>query len=205
MSPFAARPIDRTRQFYETNSEKYSEITRGRQREAVLAGFVKLLRPASRVLDLGCGAGHDLKSFALRGVIPAGLDYAEAMARLAHRASGAPVVNADMRAMPFADATFDAVWASATLHHVGTDELVQALSECRRVLRTGGVFFASVKRGSGEFRDHSGRFFALHDSRSWSGAVTAAGFRMLRIEQNVGHDGPLGETTDWLNSFAAVT
>jgi SAM-dependent methyltransferase len=204
MAPIAAAPIDRTRQFYETNSEEYSETTRDRQRAAVLSNFVRGLQPGGRVLDLGCGAGHDLKSFVRHGVLAVGLDYAEAMARLAHRASGAPVVNADMRALPIATGSFDGVWASASLHHVGPEGLASALAECRRVLGTGGVFFASVKRGSGEFLDRSGRFFALHDSRSWSGAVTAAGFRTLRIEQSDGPDGPIGTTTAWLNSFATA-
>ncbi len=204
MAPLAATPIDRTKEFYETNSEEYSETTRDRQREAVLAAFVRGLRPGSRVLDLGCGAGHDLRSFMRHGVGAVGLDYAEAMARIARRTSGAAVVNADMRALPFASGTFDAVWASASLHHVGPDGLVVALSESRRVLKTGGAFFASVKRGTGEFRDHSGRFFALHDSYGWSGAVSSAGFRVLRIEQNEGQDDAEGEGTRWLNSFAAA-
>jgi SAM-dependent methyltransferase len=204
MAHLAAAPIDRTRQFYETNSEEYSETTRGRQRAAVLSGFVRRLRPGSRVLDLGCGAGHDLKCFVRHGVLAVGLDYADAMAQLAQRASGAAVVNADMRALPFATGSFDAVWASASLHHVGSEGLAAALAECRRILKTDGVFFASVKRGAGEFLDRSGRFFALHDSRDWSGAVTSAGFRVLCIEQNEERDGPTGTTTAWLNSFATA-
>jgi ubiquinone/menaquinone biosynthesis C-methylase UbiE len=126
------------------------------------------------------------------------------MTRLARRISGAPVVNADMRALPFAAETFNAVWASASLHHVGPDGLADALSECRRVLKPDGAFYASVKRGSGEFLDSSGRFFSLHDRADWTGAVTAAGFRLLRVEQNEGHDGPTEEATAWLNSFAAA-
>lgn len=202
MAPLAAIPDDRTRQFYETNSEEYSETTRGLQREAVLASFVRPLPPGSRLLDLGCGAGHDLKSLVRFGMCPVGVDYAEAMARVAHRTSGAPVVNADMRALPFAGGAFDAIWASATLHHVGPDGLTVALAECRRVLKSGGAFFASVKRGSGEYSDRKGRFFALHDSQGWSAALAAGGFRVLQVEQNDGQGE--GETTAWLNSFAAA-
>lgn len=204
MAYTAAVPVDRTRQFYETNSEQYSETTRGLQREAVLASFVSPFPSGSRVLDLGCGAGHDLRSLVRLGMAPVGLDYAEAMLRVARRASAALVVNADMRALPFAGGTFDAIWASATLHHVGPSGLAIALAECRRVLKSGGAFFASVKRGSGEHRDRKGRFFALHESRDWSASVAAAGFRVLRVEQNDGQDGAGGETTAWLNSFAAA-
>lgn len=206
MAPLAAAPIDRTRQFYETNSDIYSETTRDRELESVLSEFARALRAGARVLDLGCGAGHDLKSFALHGTNPIGLDYAEPMARLAATKSGAPVVTADMRALPFATGSFDAVWASASLHHVGPDGLAAALAECRRVLKAGGGFFASVKRGSGEFLDHTGRFFALHDSRGWARAVTAAGFSILRVEQNDGlaRAGAARQTTPWLNSFATA-
>jgi SAM-dependent methyltransferase len=48
----------------------------------------------------------------------------------------------DMRALPFAEATFDLVVHSDTLEHV--DGPVPALAECRRVLRPGGILAFTV-------------------------------------------------------------
>jgi SAM-dependent methyltransferase len=48
----------------------------------------------------------------------------------------------DMRAMPYADASFDVVIHSDTLEHV--PDAVAALRDCRRVLRDGGVLAYTV-------------------------------------------------------------
>ncbi len=49
---------------------------------------------------------------------------------------------ADARSIPFPDASFDAVLANHMLYHVS--ERHQALKEIRRVLKPGGVLFAST-------------------------------------------------------------
>ena len=58
------------------------------------------------------------------------------------------MVVADMRAIPFADASFDGVWASASLLHLPRSELAVALREINRILRSDGLLFASVKTGT---------------------------------------------------------
>ncbi len=57
-----------------------------------------------------------------------------------HQFAAYPAV--DMHALPFPDATFDIVVHSDTLEHVANP--VHALSECRRVLRKGGVLCFTV-------------------------------------------------------------
>ncbi len=49
---------------------------------------------------------------------------------------------ADVHAMPFADATFDAVWVQAVLEHVLEPHAV--VEEIRRVLRPGGLVYAET-------------------------------------------------------------
>jgi SAM-dependent methyltransferase len=51
-------------------------------------------------------------------------------------AKGLETVEADARALPFGDASFDAVMCVSMLHHV--DDRPRALAEQRRVLRPGG-------------------------------------------------------------------
>lgn len=107
----------------------------------VLAG----LRPAGRVLEIGAGSGAMAQ--ALLRAAPAGrlrivaTDYdpvmvAAAAAALAPYRERAQVQRADAAALPFADASFDAVLSFAMLHHVGGWE--RALAEALRVLRPGG-------------------------------------------------------------------
>jgi ubiquinone/menaquinone biosynthesis C-methylase UbiE len=98
---------------------------------------------AKRVLDVGGGPGaltRLLPDLGMKGVL---LDISATMlARGPH-----PAVRADGRALPVADSSFDAVAALYTLYHY--EEPLVSISECRRVLRTGGLFAAcSANRNS---------------------------------------------------------
>ena len=101
------------------------------------------LGAGTRVLDLACGPGLVAAAAAERGALPVGLDFSAAMIALARADHpGLPFEECDAEALPFADASFDAVVANFGLHHV--PDPVQALCEARRVLRPGGsVAFTS--------------------------------------------------------------
>ncbi|MCS6851387.1 MAG: class I SAM-dependent methyltransferase [Gemmataceae bacterium] len=94
-----------------------------------------------RVLDLGCGHGLAAIVLARRQAHVTALDLSrgylrEARARAAAHAVPIDLVQADAERLPFADASFDAVWGHAILHHLRVDA---AANEVRRVLRPGGV------------------------------------------------------------------
>ena len=74
-----------------------------------------------------------------RGAFVHGIDLSPAIARDAVRELGTGVLRAavsDVRALPYADETFDLVYSMGTVEHF--DETTQALAEIRRVLRRGG-------------------------------------------------------------------
>lgn len=91
-----------------------------------------------RVLEVGCGSGCDLLQFAKHGATATGVDIADMHLELARRRVGdrATVVKADMRRLPFPDASFDYVYSHGVLHHCSEPE--QAAAEMLRVLRPGG-------------------------------------------------------------------
>jgi SAM-dependent methyltransferase len=92
-----------------------------------------------RVLDLGCGVGH---SFALLGDVESvGVDNdPDALAGQQRE-----TVVADMRDLPFADASFSAVVALHSVEHVANPALV--VGEAARVLAPDGVaLFATPNR-----------------------------------------------------------
>ncbi len=102
-----------------------------------------------KLLNVGCGHGADFlpfrQGFALYGVdfSPEMLKYAQKYAQKYNFAVSLAL--ADVRQLPYTDASFDWAIAVATYHHLkGNEEQLKALRELRRVLKPGGEAFITV-------------------------------------------------------------
>lgn len=103
-----------------------------------------------RILDIGCGPGGLWSQNQER--VPAGwavllADFSPGMVGQARQRVGAlarplEFAVADVQALPFADACFEAVIANQVLYHV--PDRGRALAEIRRVLRPGGRLYAAT-------------------------------------------------------------
>src|SRR5256885_14493785 len=99
-------------------------------------------RQIDTVLDLACGAGRHTRVLRERWWT-VGLDLSLALLRLARRESlEAPYVRADMRELPFADATFDLVVNLFTSfgYFADDDEHIRVLRCVNAAMREGGTF-----------------------------------------------------------------
>ena len=102
------------------------------------------LRPGTRVLDVGCGTGDDVRAMAPQvapGGIVIGVDnsqmmIAEACKRVAGTGLPAEFRVADVLKLPFDDHHFDCSQAERSLMHVPDAE--KALAEMKRVTKPGG-------------------------------------------------------------------
>ena len=90
-----------------------------------------------RLLDIGCGTGAQTVAFRDLGWEVTGVDASEDMLRRA-QARGLEATRADATALPFGDASFDAVVSLWT--HTDVDRFGSAVGEAARVLRPGGPF-----------------------------------------------------------------
>lgn len=96
------------------------------------------------VLDLGCGVGFMSEVLAKRGACVTGVEPDEAALNVAreHAATQAldiTYTNGIGEHIPLADASVDRIVCVDVLEHVA--DLKKVTSECRRVLRPGGIFF----------------------------------------------------------------
>lgn len=162
--------------------------------------FVAHLRPGARILDVGCGMGRDVDQWQELGFDVTGIDRSGGMLAEARRRVSAPFVLADMRSLPFADGSFDALWVCASLLHLPQAQAPAVLEECRRVLGHGHIFLA-LKGGQGErwvtsADDGQPYFFAYYHPAQIELLIEHAGFRVLEAWENP--PGP-GQTKPWLN------
>jgi SAM-dependent methyltransferase len=98
--------------------------------------------PGPRVLNVGAGQGSFSKLLEARGFEVVSTDVSPKACEVLTRRVRGRVVRADAVALPFADASFDAVVLGEVIEHVEED--VAALVESRRVLRAGGAAALSV-------------------------------------------------------------
>ncbi|KAE9990114.1 hypothetical protein EG327_001844 [Venturia inaequalis] len=118
------------------------------------AFLLPYLKPTDKILDVGCGPGTITYGFAEH--VPdgsvTGTDYAPVVVEKAqafalskiHEDDGQSrgklefIVGNVLEKLPFEDETFDLVFSSHVLTHLGS-QCSQALKEMRRVLKTGGI------------------------------------------------------------------
>lgn len=144
--------IEQTRRFFDTVASGWtSRYDRDANVAARKARFLRAVQakcpsPAD-ILDFGCGSGDIARHLAEHGYRLTGYDLSEAMIAEARRADRNGRVRWLARAkgeaaLPFADATFDAVVASSVLEYV--PDVTSTLRRISHVLRPGGWLFATV-------------------------------------------------------------
>jgi 2-polyprenyl-6-hydroxyphenyl methylase / 3-demethylubiquinone-9 3-methyltransferase len=96
-----------------------------------------------RLLDVGCGTGHQLLRWRSYGYVVAGVDGSDEM--LAHARNNNPdaeLREADARELPFDDASFDRVTSIEVLRYLPDPH--RSIEEMARVLRPGGICLATA-------------------------------------------------------------
>ncbi len=90
-----------------------------------------------QILDFGCGAGWLSKILSDMGFTCVGIDVSNSLCSHAMNASPtSSIMVGDCLRLPFREGAFDCVVGVAILHHL---QVPEALSECHRVVRPGGL------------------------------------------------------------------
>ncbi len=135
--------------------------------------------PPYAILDLGCGPGRDLRTFASLGHEVTGLDGSAELVALARADTDCTVLHQDFLALDLPPARFDGIFANAALFHVPGSQIARVLRDLAAALKPRGVLFSSNPRGRNEEGWIGGRYGCFYDLETWRAIVTGAGFTEL--------------------------
>ena len=196
---------DRTLDYYNTHSAVFTEDTVNADMHSNQDVFLRVLedthagctKDSLRILDLGCGAGRDLRYFKECGYIVCGTDGSEEMVRAAAEYSG---VQVDL--VLFEDYTgtelYDAVWACASILHMHKEDLPDMFRRIRDSLKEGGILYSSFKYGTYEGYRNERYYTDLDEERLRAIMADVPGFALMELWIS-GDVRPGRETEKWLN------
>lgn len=173
-----------------------------------------------RILDWGCGWGHNTVALLRRGLDVTAFDYQDDVVEEGPRPlERFPDVEAylssDPRGLPFDDDSFDAVLSCGVLEHVIDPDA--SLDEIRRVLVPGGRFYVYklpnrssylewIAKRAGLFYHGKLPFDRVYDLRTARGLLAAHGFQVEEARRAnmlpLTLDGPFA--TRWADSIWTV-
>ena len=122
-----------------------------------VTGTMPLLkdRGCVAIADVGCGVGRHAMYFASHGMTVTGVDESgtglEFLENEAEKAGyDITTAKASFTNLPFDDASLDAILSFNVIYHGNGDTVSRAISETRRCLRAGSIFFGTLlsKRNS---------------------------------------------------------
>lgn len=164
-----------------------------------LSPILREVTRGARVLDLGCGCGTPTARLLSGRLRVTGVDISRVQLRRARSlVPGAAFVRADMTALAFPPATFDAVVCLYSLIHVPVAEQRPLLARIRDWLRPAGWFI--VVTGHDAFEGVEGDWLGSGAPMYWSHAdaptyrrwLTASGFdvvdQLFIPEEAAGHE-----------------
>jgi 2-polyprenyl-3-methyl-5-hydroxy-6-metoxy-1,4-benzoquinol methylase len=204
-------PREVVRRGYDALSDRYDEHYDGPAKYRAWLGELRGRLPAGRaVLDLGCGNGLPVaRDLAATGCRVTGVDISDVQIRRARElVPQAEFVRADVTAIDFTPASFDAVICLFVLIHLPLEDQPSLLGRIASWLRPGGLFLASTgyRAWTGVDENWLGggvpMWWSQADAATYRSWITQAGLSVEREE--FAPEGDTGHALFWASRPSAL-
>lgn len=198
--------LEETRKTYNEQADAFEQTRKPFAQTDSLKKFVNRL-DEKKVLEIGCGPGRDARILVDLGCTVTGIDFSKAFIKKATAVvPEATFLEMDMRELAFPKESFDGVWASASLLHMQKTDIASVISNIYSVLKPGGIFYMSLKEGTGSLDepddrlDGAKRFFHFYTKEDVEAYLSDAGFSILEVY--VEKSDNIKRNLTWIKSFA---
>jgi SAM-dependent methyltransferase len=197
-------PREVVRRGYDALSVRYDEQGGGETKYRPWLGELRERIPAAgAVLDLGCGSGLPVaRDLAAAGYRVTGVDVSDVQVRRARElVPRAEFVRADVTAIDFGPASFDAVVALYVLIHLPLEDQPPLLARIASWLRPGGLFLATTGYRAWTGADENWldggvpMWWSQADAATYRSWITQAGLSIEREE--FAPEGDTGHALFW--------
>jgi 2-polyprenyl-3-methyl-5-hydroxy-6-metoxy-1,4-benzoquinol methylase len=154
----------KTIRYYNEHTNDYCAETVGLNLHHLYSSFLAHIPVGSHILDAGCGSGRDSLYFKRCGYRVTAFDASDSMVQFSSELLGQKVLHLSFDQVIFNN-EFDGVWACASLLHVPRTKATEIVSRLVNALKSGGMIYASLKRGSGQ-QAMKGRMYTFYDDAS---------------------------------------
>lgn len=146
--------------YYNQNADEFFRESVVIDMSEIYPQFLKLIPAGGKILDAGCGSGRDSLYFLQKGFDVTAIDASAEMVCKATELTKLNVLHMSFEEINWSE-KFDGVWACSSLLHLPKNELGNVFAKMLKALKTGGVLYASFKKGAGEATE-KGRFFSYY-------------------------------------------
>ncbi len=172
-----------------------------------LNSFCKLLKPGSKILDLGCGPGNVAKFLCElnQDYTIVGIDLSKEMITLARQnvpQNSVMFKIRDIRDIEIEETTYDVVIASFCIVHLENNETKNLLTKISKMLRKNGMLYISCMEGTKSgfettsFSDEGNIYFNYYTEEFLTHILEKNQFKILEINKQNYPENDGSMTTD---------
>jgi len=134
---------------YNKIAEKYDKEFPDKNEHIIM--FLNLLPKGSKILDVGCGVGGDVKFAASKGFKVVGIDASRNMVKIAKKnCPNAKLGVCDIKKIKFKPNSFDGIIAAFSLIHIHKKDVLKVIKKFHKILKNCGFIYIALQAGKSQ-------------------------------------------------------